>query len=238
MEQINALRFVIEGSFCSFRDPNGAKYQQTYWFPPKTTVIGFLGSALGLEPPELEPLYDLLRVGVVLESWQGFARDLWGYTKLKGSAKAESAVVIRELIYQPRYAIFVSASDETELTKLQSALLDPVFALRFGRGEDLAIIDGQPEIVQVESMDESPWLSWTLLPFTLQNQKYMFQLAENQPLRHRLPIPTRMPVRLRYDKNWVRTAEFSWVTQVFDLPIKLVSSEGIWTDGQYTFSFI
>ena len=238
MPHLNALRYVLEGSFCSFRNPIGAKYQATFWFPPKTTVVGFVGCALGLEPPDLEPLYDSLNVGVVLESWGGSARDLWGFTKLKGSAKPESAVVLRELIYEPCYVFYIASNESQQLEELREALLDPVYPLRFGRGEDLAMLRGKPEVISLSSVDNSPWLRWTLLPSALQDIECTLEPLDSESRPNRPPLPTQMPIRLRYDKNWIRKAEMISVTQVFDWGVRPTSPERLWTDGRYTIYLI
>ena len=233
MENLNALQYVLEGSFCSFRNPVGAKYQATFWFPPKTTVVGFLGCALGLQPPDLEPLYDSLRVGVVLESWEGTARDLWGFTKLKGAARPETAVVVRELIYKPCYVFYIAANDNKLLEELRQALWDPVYPLRFGRGEDLAMLRGKPQSISLSTLNTPPWLRWTLLPSALQDIACTLESLDTVTRSHRPPIPVQMPIRFHYGKNWVREVEMAWATQVFDWGVRPDSPEGLWTDGKY-----
>lgn len=234
MRDLNTLHFVLDGSFCSFRNPSGAKYQASFWYPPKTTVVGFLGCALGLQPPDLEPLYDNLRVGVVLESWEGTAQDLWGFTKLKGATKPESAVVVRELIYKPCYIFYIAANRNQFLEELREALIDPVYPLRFGRGEDLAMLRGKPQVISLSMVDSPPWLHWTLLPSSLQEIECTFEPLNGKTRPHRPPLPAQMPVRFRYGKAWVREAEMIWVTQVFDWGVRPDSPEGLWTDGKYT----
>jgi len=241
MEDQIALHYVLEGSFCSFRDPVAAKYQPTFWFPPKTTVVGFLGCALGLEPPALEPLYDSLHVGVVgiaPETWGGIARDLWGFVKLKGTSQPESAVVIRELLYRPRYAFYIRANDMSQLEQLREALLDPAYPLRFGRGEDLAMLQGKPQLVRLSSMKEIPWLHWTILPFTFQDIACTLQDPSAEPKPRMPPRPFRMPVRFRYGRDWVREVETIEMTQVFDWGVRPTSPEGLWTDGKHAFYFV
>ncbi len=238
----NALRFTIEGSFCSFREPGGAKYQQTFWFPPKTTVVGFLGAALGLAPPDLESLYDQVQIGVVLHSWGGLARDLWGYTKLKRGDEPEAAVVVRELIFEPRYIVYVSSNEPGFLEKLQAALWDPVYPLRFGRGEDLALIRRCPESVTIETPSTPAMLHWTLLPFTLDQRPCSLESPAREPPPRMPPRPARMPIRFTYKPNRVREADperdFRWVTQVFDWGVQPDTTDGLWTDGEYTFYLV
>lgn len=238
MANQHVLRFVIQGSFCSFRDPVAAKYQPTFWFPPKTTIVGFLGCALGLEPPDLEPLYDSLRVGVVMLSWGGIARDLWGFTKLKGTTKPETAVTVRELLYQPVYALYVGADDVKRLERLQQALLDPVFPLRLGRGEDLAMLVEKPRVIPLLSAEVAPWLRWTLLPFAMHDRACALEAIDVQPRRRLPPRLSRMPIRFHYDNDWVREAEAAWVTQVFDWGVRPGSVDGMWTDGERAFYLI
>lgn len=238
----DALRFAIEGSFCSFREPSGAKYQQTFWFPPKTTVVGFLGAALGLTPPKLELLYDQVQVGVVLCSWGGLARDLWGYTKLKRGDRPETAVVIRELIFEPRYMVYVTAREPGLLEKLRTALWDPVYPLRFGRGEDLALIRRPPELTILRAPPMPTILRWTLLPFTLEQQRCTLESPAREPPPRIPPRPARMPIRFTYKPDWVREADpqkdFRWMTQVLDWGVQPDTAEGMWTDGERTFYLV
>ncbi len=238
----NALLFTIEGSFCSFREPGGAKYQQTFWFPPKTTVVGFLGAALGLAPPDLEPLYDQLEIGIVLHSWGGLARDLWGYTKLKRGDEPETAVVVRELIFEPQYIVYVTSDEPNFLEKLQAALWDPVYPLRFGRGEDLALIRRRPEFVALEAPSTPTMLHWTLLPFTLDQRACVLESPAREPPPRMPPRPARMPIRFTYKPNWVREADperdFRWMTQVLDWGVQPDTADGLWTDGEHTFYLI
>ncbi len=237
MDQQIALRYVLAGSFCSFRDPVAAKYQPTFWLPPKTTVVGFLGSALGLESPSLEPLYDALRIGVVLESWAGTAHDLWGFTKLKGAGDTETAVVTRELIYQPQYALYVAA-EEALLRRIGDALLDPVYPLSFGRGEDLALLIEKPEVLMLSPVEKTVWLRWTLLPFTIQERTCSLEGFDAESRPRIPPRVSKMPVRFRYALNRVREADFAWSTQVFDWGVRPDSPEGLWSDGRNTFYLI
>lgn len=233
-----ALRFTIEGSFCSFRNPGGAKYQQTFWFPPKTTIVGFLGAALGLAPPDLQLLYDRVQVGVVLLSWGGLARDLWGYTKLKQHREPEAAVVVRELIYEPRYVIYVASDVASLLQRLQTALWDPVYPLRFGRGEDLALIRGGPEVIVLREPSAPVTLRWTLLPFRLGERGYALEPLSTTSPRRMPPRPVRMPIHFTYKPNWVREADFCWMTEVLDWGVQADTPEGTWTDGERAFYLI
>jgi CRISPR-associated protein Cas5t len=234
----DALRFTIEGSFCSFREPGGAKYQRTFWFPPKTTIVGFLGAALGLAPPDLEPLYDQVQVGVVLHSWGGLARDLWGYTKLKRGDKPETAVVVRELIYEPQYIVYVTSKELGFLQKLRAALWDPVYPLRFGRGEDLALIRRLSEPVTLQVPSTPTMLRWTLLPFTLEQRRCSLESPTREPPPRMPPRPVHMPIRFTYKPNWVREADFRWMTQVLDWGVQPDITEGMWTDGEQTFYLV
>jgi len=238
----NGLRFTIEGSFCSFREPGGAKYQQTFWLPPKTTIVGFLGAALGLAPPDLEPLYDEVQVGVVLRSWGGLARDLWGYTKLKQAGKPEVAVVVRELIYEPHYIVYVTSNEPGFLERLQKALWDPVYPLRFGRGEDLALIRRPPELITLQVPSTPTMLRWTLLPFTLDERRCALDSPAREPPPRMPPLPARMAIRFTYKPNWVREADperdFRWMTQVLDWGVQPDTTEGMWTDGEQTFYLV
>lgn len=231
---MQALRCLIEGSFCSFRLWEQARYQQTYWLPPKTTVIGFLGSALGLADWQLEEWYDKVLVGVVLDGWKGFAYDLWQFSKLKKSKEHETAVVVRELVFRPRYAIFFASDNLDDLMRLKAALVDPVYAPCFGRSDDLALILAC-ELIPLRHVEKEFWLRWTLVPCDVYEEGWLLEPLTNVARPARPPRVERMPVRFKYAADGSREAEVKECTQVFNWGCKPFRPEVVWSDGERCF---
>lgn len=217
----------------SFRRPFSARYQVTYWLPPKTTLVGFAGSALGIDYENMGRLYDELKVGVVLESYKGKGQDLWQYTKPKAGADTETAVALREFISQAVYHLYFEPVERYSLNQLKEALDDPVYGLRFGRSDDLARYIQRPCIVEVNSAVERPLLQWTVLPYGLSDQGLSFQVSNDQ--RVIPPRVSKMPVRFTLEHDRLRSPIIQTCTEVFDLGVIPDDPEGVWQHGERYF---
>ncbi len=69
---IEVLRIEVVGKVNSFRLADHHTYQKSYLFPPKTTICGMIGSALGYSAEEVnEKLLDTLGIGIYLKKFDG-----------------------------------------------------------------------------------------------------------------------------------------------------------------------
>ncbi len=132
---MKALRVEFCAQTASFRHWDGHLLQRTYLFPPKTTVVGMLGAAMGLELREVWELLENIKVGMVLKRIGGFGRDLWKILKLK-SGQIQRAVVLREFLFDVRYTLYLVDTDEL-LERLETALNMPRYPLTLGNSNDL-----------------------------------------------------------------------------------------------------
>src|SRR5687767_1420831 len=112
------LKIKCSGSFNSFRQPDFHTYHKTLSLPPKTTVAGMLGSALGIGPKEINDNWlkpNRFQMGVAGKN-NGKANDLWqirkyeskriaAYNKGDESSPYKTAVIVRELLYQAQFLI-------------------------------------------------------------------------------------------------------------------------------------
>jgi CRISPR-associated Cas5-like protein len=236
------LRCVVQGSFCSFRVWDQARYQSTYWLPPKTTVVGFLAAALGLSEADLADFYDRLLVSAVLEEYRGFARDLWQFTKLKKNRPAETAVTVREALYLPRYSLYFSSSEVGRLEEFQQALEDPRYPLRFGRSDDLARLVERPTIVTASPARpfgkfELRLLRWTLMRRGLDQPYKLVEVEPGQRLRP--PQEFRLPLRFRPKGDGSRRtdSEQDWArfTAIYNWALSAPDDLEVWSDGRNNF---
>lgn len=109
-----------------------------------------LGSALGIGPKEVND--DWLRpsrfqMGVVGKSG-GKANDLWQIRKYESKRIAafnkgeepspyKTAVIVRELLYQAHFLIYLSFLNSSDYDLIQKALYNPAWALSLGREDEL-----------------------------------------------------------------------------------------------------
>jgi len=236
---LQALRLDVEGDFNSFRIGHSLQYQRTYLFPPKPTLIGLLGAALGLEDTQLAQLYKSIRTAIVLREHHGFARDLWGITKLKMAGKAERAVVVREMLHRPHYKIFYASSKSSGVLKLQdmeAAFTDPAYPLTLGRSDELIMVRSH-SITDLRPAEQGTYYRYTVLPFDYRKRKYdLEKVAASKDEILELPQVFKLPVAYSYDKTRRRSvAEYGVFTHVFGTGVSLKEANGGWRDEDRCF---
>jgi CRISPR-associated Cas5-like protein len=236
------IRMQCLGCLNSFRQPDFHTYHKTLSLPPKTTVAGMIGSALGLSPEEINErwlLAERFKMGIVGKN-NGKANDLWQIRKYedkqikeyaKGSASTpyKTAVIVRELLYSSDFLIYFSFENEEDLQLTFEGLKNPQWALSLGR---------EDEIIKIKSLDiiqlgESDGLSYqnTIIPGDLTLMKYQVNLKGNSlssNLLNEAPKVVKLPVTFTYNEsNSAREAsKFETFSFIFNLPITLESGKG------------
>jgi len=236
---LKALRLDVEGDFNSFRVGHLLQYHRTYLFPPKPTLVGLLGAALGLEDTQLAQLYKNVKTGVVLCEYRGFAKDLWGITKLKTAGKTESAVVVREMLHRPRYRIFYAPSIPSAVIKpqdMEAFFINPTYPLTLGRSDELIMVRSHC-ITDLQPAERGAYYKYTVLPFDYRKQKYDLEKAptsRNGLLE--LPQVFSLPLSYSYDKvRKRRVAEYGVFTHVFSTGVSLKDANEGWRDEDWCF---
>lgn len=229
---MQALRLDVEGDFNSFRIGQSLQYQRTYLFPPKPTIIGLAGAALGLADNELKPFYTGISVGTILNQYQGLTRDLWGITKFK-TVGTEHAVVVREMLHRPYYSIYFAPSKTSlQLKELQLAFADPTYPLSLGRSDELVVIKSS-HITGLEPSEPGACYRNTVLPFDYRKQRYVLEkITETNQGILQLPQVFTIPQVYSYDKNRKRSvAHYQVVTHVFSTGVISKETDGGLRDG-------
>ena len=230
---MQALRLYIEGDFNSFPFPKEMKYQRTASFPPKTTLIGLMGAAIGLKEKELEELYDSVLVGIVMESLGGTAKDLWKIIKPK-SGEDESAVITREILYNPVYWLYFAPQPRYKCDELKEAFFNPAYPLTLGRSDELILIRyGAIETVDLKEAEIDACYRHTVLPFDYREEEYEFEeVPSGTPFK--IPQTFKIPTRFEYKKGVRKEKELRIFTYVYNLGLKFTKIRG-WSDGERNF---
>lgn len=156
--------FSVSGrtATASFRVPETHTFHQTLPLPPKTTVIGMVGAALGLSLPEAHEFVTRhgLRVGVH-GSHKGLMRDLWNYRKVTGKEKGYTpediqnrrhySILIREYLTDCDFTFSFGAESAEFLEMVRKAMKAPIFALTAGNSDDLLKITAISSIARVNA---------------------------------------------------------------------------------------
>ena len=81
---LNAFALTGYAETASFRVPETHTFHQTLPLPPRTTIVGVLGAAMGLEFMEAMSWVDKNEIWVGIRGKAtGFMRDFWSFDKLK-----------------------------------------------------------------------------------------------------------------------------------------------------------
>lgn len=177
------IRIKCKGCLNSFRQPDFHTYHKTLPLPPKTTIAGMLGSALGISPKEINDEWlkkDRFKVGIVGKA-NGKANDLWQirkyetkqiarYNKGTETTPYKTAVIVRELLYASEIIIYLSFSERQDQDKVFRKLLNPEWALSLGREDELIRIIETKQI-EVEEQKDLVFAN-TVLPYDINDNKY------------------------------------------------------------------
>lgn len=231
---MQVLRLYIEGAFNSFPFPKEMKYQRTSFYPPKTTLIGLLGAAIGLEDRELEELYDPVLVGVIMESFGGTAKDLWRIIKPKSGKDVESAVITREILYNPIYWIYFAPQSKYNCDELKEAFSNPTYPLTLGRSDELVLIRGEAiETINLQEAEKDACYKHTVLPFDYKKEEYEFEEVPSDT-SFKIPQTFKIPTKFEYKKRARKENEPHIFTHVYNLGMKFTKRRG-WSDGERNF---
>ncbi|MGI0073266.1 MAG: CRISPR-associated protein Cas5, partial [Nitrosotalea sp.] len=192
-KNIHAVCITVMGDFNSYRISTNIKYQRSYTIPTKTTLIGMLGAALGMQNKELEILFKTIKTNAVLISLMGRAKDLWLVSKLKADGNHEKSPIIREVLVNPVYTIYYQA-DNDMLLKIIDALKDPKFVLSLGRSDEMIEIKEIHTLKLNETKGIASFKN-TVIPF---NYRSLFLAYESIPVQRgttmELPEVINIPV--------------------------------------------
>lgn len=245
------IRIQAIGSINSFRQPDFHTYHKTLPLPPKTTVAGMIGSALGISPVEVNDVWlvpERFRVGVIGTS-MGKANDLWQirkyeskqiakYNKGEEDSPYKTAVIVRELLYESQFYLYLNISEADDFMLVLEALKNPSWALSLGREDELVKILDISEV----DLEEREGVAFknTVLPVELSQLKYSIDISDaiGRELLSEAPRSVNLPLTFTHKKDGqTREAEsFGLFTYVGDLAIEPEGEKGYY-DPDYEWIF-
>lgn len=235
------IRIKCKGCLNSFRQPDFHTYHKTLPLPPKTTIAGMIGGALGISPKEVNDEWlkkDRFKMSVVGKS-NGKAGDLWqirkyelkqisAYNKGTETAPYKTAVIVRELLYASDYLIYLCFENWKDKNLVLHALNNPKWALSLGREDEVIRIS---EVKAIE-LDEQSDLNYcnTILPFDINTEGYSISLNELSAgnILDEAPKIVKLPITFNHKANsQVREADnFQHFSFISTLPVKPNKNKG------------
>lgn len=244
------LRVQCKGSVNSFRQPDFYTYHKTLPLPPKTTIAGMIGGALGISPNDVNEhwlINNRFKVGIVGKN-NGKANDLWQIRKYeikqidaynKGAADTpyKTAVIVRELLIGSEFVMYFYFEDDEDYNLIVNAIQNPKWAISLGREDELIkVVD--VKIIELPEMDDSIYTN-TIMPGNINDTKYTIQFDDLKlnNLLSQAPTIVKLPIKFEYDPETdVRVPkEYSEFSFIYDLPIK-VNGNGFY-DSELGFTF-
>jgi CRISPR-associated protein Cas5t len=245
------LKIKASGCFNSFRQPDFHTYHKTLPLPPKTTVAGMIGSALGLSPKAVNDEWlkaERFQMGIIGKA-NGKANDLWqirkyetkqiaAYNKGNKDTPYKTAVIVRELLYNSEFTIYLTFKDESDFDLVHGKLQNPSWALSLGREDELISIKDMTRV----DLEEEPDTTFqnTVLPYDVNEKKYKIILDHvmGRNLLSEAPKTVRLPVTFSHKKDSeVREADaFQMFTFISNLAIQPANTKG-YIDHQEKCSF-
>ena len=178
---MNAIKIKTISAFTSFKWKKDQRYHRTYELPPKTTLLGFIGAALGLREEEIyyhwqwgntdDALLDRIGVAVLTNGIEGRIKETWTTVKnVPAKKRIESAPIVREQLFRARYVIYVQAESNNLLNYIKNKIENPTFPLSLGRDDELVRVKSV-NIVPLTDPKYPIELYGILLPFNIAKMK-------------------------------------------------------------------
>lgn len=147
---MEGVAFELSGELGHFRNPFTHSFFETILAPPRTTVIGLLGAALGFNEEETIELMDKLLIGVKILNINGFAKEITTFYNYK-EKKPLATPIMREILIKPKYRIYVGCKDSTFVSDLIDALKRPRYTLYLGISDYIATIKDVKKVTFTET---------------------------------------------------------------------------------------
>lgn len=240
------IRIKCSGCLNSFRQPDFHTYHKTLPLPPKTTVAGMIGSALGISPESVNEEWlqnNRFQMGIVGKS-NGKANDLWQIRKYESkqikayqngaeSAPYKTAVIVRELLYASEFTLYLHFENEEDFELVSSKIQNPEWALSLGREDELVLIE---EIKRID-LNEATEISFcnTVLPIDFTTIPYDIVFKSDSisgNLLDEAPKSVKLPVTFTYnnDTGAREACEFQTFSFIYNLPVKPKESKGFYDE--------
>ena len=152
---MKGVQFNIRGEFAHFRNPYTISFFETLLAPPKTTIAGILGAAMGLDEKETIEFTKKIRAGIKIRKIAGFMKELTTFYNLKSKKEPTKTPILREVIVKPEYTIYIGSEDDDLVDQIISALKAPEHPLYLGISDYIAQHDSITEVEFSEIENDS-----------------------------------------------------------------------------------
>ena len=228
----------------TFRHPDFQNFHKTLYLPPPTTLIGLAGAAMGLSDKQSHDFFyeNDISLGIYGSS-EGYTKDLWKFrTKDK---KSPTSIISKEILCNNHFIIVYGNESEKICRLIESAFLNPIYALTLGNSDSLAKMTANTPMVSNELSYnhefENCMVEGDIIQDVFENLDVDIEFSlysSSEPISYDLPVQFKFP---KGDYNYREVAlrkQFSIVTEKVKVQENL-KKPGVWfTDKNYIIRFI
>ncbi|MDF0681935.1 MAG: CRISPR-associated protein Cas5 [Candidatus Nitrosocosmicus sp.] len=136
-----------------FRDQTSHAFLNTYIAPPPHTLIGLLGSCMGLDEKDTESILGAkIKIGCVVLRLRGYLKETVKMVNQKSNSYS-SIPRTRKFLIDPLYRIFVGSEDKDIIETIYNSVSFPQFTLYLGISDCLAYVRNISRISDYEKLE-------------------------------------------------------------------------------------
>lgn len=128
------IKLTLSGIFSFYRVPYNSLLMDTFLFPPKTSIIGMMGAAIGWNEDVFLENLKKFRYGVIIEKAGESFSEIAVIYKSKNSPIYP---ITKNLVHKPVYNVFLTSEDDSLTENIGKALQNPKYVLTLGDSENL-----------------------------------------------------------------------------------------------------
>jgi len=131
---MQGLVLNLNATYFFYRIPYNSLLMDSLPFPPKTSIVGMLGAAIGWDEETFIENIPKFKYGLIIENQGERLKETATIFKNKNSPKYP---ITKNMYYKANYRVFVGAEDEKLLGKAYLAMQDPKYAITLGDSDNI-----------------------------------------------------------------------------------------------------
>jgi len=131
---MQGLVLNLNATYFFYRIPYNSLLMDSLPFPPKTSIVGMLGAAIGWDEETFIENIPKFKYGLIIENQGERLKETATIFKNKNSPKYP---ITKNMYYKANYRVFVEAEDEKLLEKAYLAMQDPKYAITLGDSDNI-----------------------------------------------------------------------------------------------------
>jgi CRISPR-associated protein Cas5h len=131
---MQGLVLNLNATYFFYRIPYNSLLMDSLPFPPKTSIVGMFGAAIGWDEEMFIENIPKFKYGLIIENPGERVKETVAIFKNKDSP---TYPITKNIYYKASYRVFVGAEDEKLLEEAYQAMKDPKYAITLGDSDNI-----------------------------------------------------------------------------------------------------